>query len=35
MFYRAVAQVVLLFGLKTWVILADMERKVECTHTDF
>ena len=29
MFYRAVTQVVLLFCLETWVILAAMERMVE------
>ena len=35
MFYKAVAQAVLLFGYDTWVILAAMERNVEVTHTGF
>ena len=35
MFYRAVAQAVLLFGLYTWVLLEVMERKLERTHTGF
>ena len=34
-FYRAVAQAVLLFGSKTWLLLAEMERKVEGTHACF
>ena len=32
MFYRAVVQTELLFGLETWVFLAEIERKVEGTH---
>ena len=35
MFYRAVAQVLLLFVSETWVLLAEMERKVEREHTGF
>ena len=35
MFYRVVAQVVLLFGLENWVLLTVMERLLEGTHTDF
>ena len=35
MFYRAVAQAVIIFGLDAWVILAGMERKVEGTQTGF
>ena len=35
MLYRAVTQAVLLFGLKTWVLLTEMERTVEGTHTSF
>ena len=35
MFYRGVAQAVLLFGSETWVLLVAMERKVEGTHTGF
>ena len=35
MFYRVVAQTVLIFGLETWVILAEIERKVEVTHMGF
>ena len=31
-FYTVVTQVVLLFGLDTWVQLAAMERTVEGTH---
>ena len=34
-FYRAVIQVLLLFGVETWVILAAMEWKVDGTHTSF
>ena len=34
-FYRAVAQAVLLFRSETWVILEKMERKVEGTHMGF
>ena len=34
-FYRGVAQVVLLFGCDTLVLLVAMERKVEGAHTDF
>ena len=35
MLYRAVTQAVILFGLKTWVLLTEMERTVEGTHTGF
>ena len=35
MFYRAVAQAVLLFGSETWVILEEMEKKLEGTNTGF
>ena len=35
MFYRTVAQSVLLFGLETWVFSAVMERKVEGTHMGY
>ena len=35
MFYMEVEQVVLLLGSDTSVILAEMERKVEGTHTGF
>ena len=35
MLYRAVTQAVILFGLKTWVLLTEMERTVEGTHTSF
>ena len=35
MFYRAVAQAVLLFGSETCVLSAAMEQKVEGTHTCF
>ena len=35
MFYRVVAQTVLIFGLETWVILAVMERTAEGIHTEF
>ena len=35
MLYRAVAQLVLMFGSETRVLLAAMERKVEGTHTCF
>ena len=35
MFYRALAQVVPLFGSETWVLLAEMEHKVEVTHMCF
>ena len=33
--YRVVTQVVILFGFKTWVLSAAMERLVEGTHTGF
>ena len=33
MFYREVTQVVLLFDVETWVILAAMERIMEGKHT--
>ena len=35
MFYRAAIQSVLLFGGETWVLLSEMERNVEGTHTFF
>ena len=35
MLYRAVVQVLLLFGDETWVLLVAMERKVEGTYTGF
>ena len=35
MFYRAVAQAILLYGLYTWVVSAEMEKKVEGEHTAF
>ena len=35
MFYRAVAQAILLFGSETWVLLVATERIVEVTHTGF
>ena len=35
MFYRAMTQAVLIFGLGTWLILAAMSRTVEWTHTWF
>ena len=35
MFYREVVQAILLYGLETWVLLTEMERKVEGTHTRF
>ena len=35
MFDRAVAQAVLLFGLETWVLLVEIERKVDVTHMCF
>ena len=35
MFYRAVVQAVLLYGPEIWIILAEMERKVEGTYTGF
>ena len=35
MFYRAVTQAVLLFGLDTWVILAAMERILEEVEMGF
>ena len=31
-FYRAVVQAILLYGLETWVILTSMERKVDRVH---
>ena len=33
--YRAVIQAVLLFGAETWVLLAEIELKVDGTHTGF
>ena len=35
MFYRAVAQAVILFGSETWEIFVEMERKLEDRHTGF
>ena len=35
MFYRAVVQAVLLFGLELWFVSAYMERTVEGTYTGF
>ena len=35
MLYREVAQSILIFGLETWVISAEMERKVKGDHTGF
>ena len=35
MFYRAVSQVILLYGSETWVLSAAMENKVEGAHTYF
>ena len=34
-FYRAVAQAILLYGLETWFLLAAMKNKVEGSHTGF
>ena len=34
-FYRAVPQAVIPFGLETWVLSADMESTVEGTHAKF
>ena len=35
MFYRAVTQEIFLYGLETWVPLAEMEKNVEGAHTGF
>ena len=35
MFYRAVSQVILLYGSETWFLSAAMEKKVEGEHTYF
>ena len=35
MFYRAVVQAILLYGLETWVLLAEMEKKIEGSHKGF
>ena len=35
MFYSAVVQVILLYGLETWVLLLAMKKKLEGTHTEF
>ena len=35
MFYRVVEKSILLYGLETWVLSAEMENKVEGAHTDF
>ena len=34
-FYRAVAQAVLFFGSKTWLLLVEMERRIEGKHMGF
>ena len=34
-FYREVVQAVLLLGLESWVLLAEMEKTVEGLHTGF
>ena len=34
-FYRAVVQAILMYGLETWVLLAEMEKKVEGAQTGF
>ena len=34
-FYRAVVQMILLYGLDMWVLLATIGRKVEGIHTGF
>ena len=34
-FYRLVVQAILLYGSETWVLLAEMDRKMEGTHTEF
>ena len=34
-FYSAVVQAIILYGLETWVLSAEMERKVEGIHTEF
>ena len=33
MFYRAVVQAILLYGLETWLLLAASERNIEGSHT--
>ena len=35
MFYREVVQAILMYGSETWVLLAEMERKVKGVHTCF
>ena len=35
MFYREVAQAVIIFGSETWEIFVEMERKLEGRHTGF
>ena len=35
MLYRAVVQLVLLFGLESWVLLSEMNKTVEQAHTRF
>ena len=35
MFYREVLQAILIYGLEMWVILAEMEIKVEGVYTGF
>ena len=34
-FYRAVVQVILLYGSETWVILASIAKRIEGMHTEF
>ena len=34
-FYRAVVQAIILYGLETWVLSASMEKRIEGTHTEF
>ena len=33
MFYRAVVQAILIYGSETWVLLSEIEIKMEGTHT--
>ena len=34
-FYRVVVQAILLYGLETWVLSAEMAKRVDGTHTGF
>ena len=34
-FYRAVVQAIILYGLEAWVLLASMAKRLEGTHTEF